>query len=701
MTRNTVVRRDSKGNAIPRTQKGLVLSPFNKRTKELRNQNETFDFYTWFIGMKVKNKSSWVYKNFEAHEDKVKCKFCECIYNYENFQPGTAGRHLKTHIRVEKNKKKFISNEKTNLLWKSLTCVFHKLPYSIVEGEYFRNLLQDCKDQESEVVPVHSHETISKKVIELAKSMKSKIKEEIMGIDYLSLCIDCWTSKSSMHFLGVTAHWIDSNSDIVSRMILCKHIIKTDNFANQSDILAEELKKMFDFYSIKDKIVCITTDQGSDITCAIKKLDLLDKWYKCFLHRLNLCYNHSFNTKDISGESVRVSSYVDVCSNYIVLKKLHKLITKSRISISISEEFKSKNINKIPSFSYTRWGGFIRSMTIYLNQLEKINSILKEHIDKRFLLTDDENQEINMLVEIFLPHIEYMIDIERESESTFPMSILAHHNIKKSFRIIPRINPKFVNTKKIVSSFKSNFYQYFDNELSDTERIIYFLDPLAKSNIFNYKEEEMKELIKEEIRKIDSMEELRRNNGFITSRLFSEISFMDESFVDDSSIEINDSQEFYSNTENDTDFNEDFSTRDDVISEIDNTIQSQNTIFFKIRQVPTLKNRPANSIYNIEKETITVDTLDIEINSYIENKKHNKLTAINFWKINSTTYPNLYKLVKKYLHCQPSSISIERCWSHATDIDSNKRGRLSEKSLQSQILLSSNSKLAKKCYFEE
>lgn len=677
------VSKSFRKKVIKRTERGYVLSPFNKSTKQLIQKGENVDFFSWFVSMKNNNKSSWVYKHFNAHENGVKCMYCDTFYDYEDFEIYTAGNHIKKHQKTD-NSSIIGGTSNTNANYKSLACVFEGLPFKIVEGYFFRKLLQDCRNQNKEIVPIHSAEYISKNVNSLSKKMKLYIKEELLNVDYVSLCIDCWISKYSMQFIGVTVHWINEKTEPTSRMILCKHLNREGNISEPaSNSIATILKNMIDNYMINKKIVCITTDQGKDIVSALKILGLQDKWYNCWFHRLNLCYSKSFNATQIenSTEGYQISN-----SSKKLIKKFQKLISKTRSSYTISESFKERNINKIPSFSFTKLGGFIESMVCYINDIEEIQTILKNKVKKDLLLSDKENMEINCIKSNLFDHLSYILNLEREEEVTITLSLVLEERIRNSFNKFKMINKlEFPIAFEILKDFEERFNYYFSNQLTNFQKIVYFLEPMSQDKLLNYNIVEVIDLIKSELEIIEKQEVFKFND------LIFDNNSMEDEIVEEDEIY---HSETSSNVSDNLSIDEDNFSTD---TEEKNKILKFNPKIYSKKTIPTIKDLCYNSLFDTQtdndKQTDILSTIDIEINNYLIEKKNTNMSAKEFWKARSFKYPKLYKLALKFLCSQPTSISIEHCWGNANIEE--KRGRLSDISLENQILLRSNKKLSK------
>ena len=57
--------------------------------------------------------------------------------------------------------------------------------------------------------------------------------------------------------------------------------------------LANELEAAFKEFEIHDKVTAVVTDNASNITSAVSRLDEVEDRQACFAHTLNLCVRHA------------------------------------------------------------------------------------------------------------------------------------------------------------------------------------------------------------------------------------------------------------------------------------------------------------------------------------------------------------------------------------------------------------------------
>ena len=122
----------------------------------------------------------------------------------------------------------------------------------------------------------------SKKLKLIFKEQKDKLRKIFRHINHIALTSDIWKSKSLEYFITLTAHFFDKNFNLRSLNIDFAKF----NGRHFSTSFKSYLMKQINEFSIQDKVVAITTDNGSDI----KRATTADfgTRFSCFAHNLSL-----------------------------------------------------------------------------------------------------------------------------------------------------------------------------------------------------------------------------------------------------------------------------------------------------------------------------------------------------------------------------------------------------------------------------
>ena len=102
--------------------------------------------------------------------------------------------------------------------WERLTkaIIVHEYPLSIVEHRYFREFIDGIQPLFKHI----SRNTIRKKVIGIYTAEKELLKNQLKGLNSrVAVTIDLWTSNQKRGYMTVTAHYVDSNWMLQSRLL--------------------------------------------------------------------------------------------------------------------------------------------------------------------------------------------------------------------------------------------------------------------------------------------------------------------------------------------------------------------------------------------------------------------------------------------------------------------------------------------------
>ncbi|CAG8747479.1 25956_t:CDS:2, partial [Racocetra persica] len=141
------------------------------------------------------------------------------------------------------------------------------LPFSTVESKALIALLHFL----NAALELPSRETIKSIVQNSFISMRSDVQALFGQIfSNISITLDIWTSRANMPFLGVIAHRINSNwnlKKILVNMCMLPH-------PHTGEDIKTKLESILATFNITTKIICATTDSGSNIISAIRLLNM-------------------------------------------------------------------------------------------------------------------------------------------------------------------------------------------------------------------------------------------------------------------------------------------------------------------------------------------------------------------------------------------------------------------------------------------
>ena len=113
-------------------------------------------------------------------------------------------------------------------------------------------------------------------------SEKDKLQVQLNTIPHIDLTTDIWNSNQTRSYCCVTAHYITESWDLKSA------VLETFEFttSHTAENISSELLRVATAWNIQEKVVCVVTDNASNIVAAINKTTW--RHLPCFAHSLNL-----------------------------------------------------------------------------------------------------------------------------------------------------------------------------------------------------------------------------------------------------------------------------------------------------------------------------------------------------------------------------------------------------------------------------
>ena len=169
--------------------------------------------------------------------------------------------------------------------------VTQNLPFLIVEAESFIELLKLCNPSVEKLL--FKADTLTEHVMKIYWEGKEKIKGIFVKILYLSkISLTCllWIYPNCKAILAITCHWTDQQWE---QRELLLDVIEMREAHTGVNIGVEVVKTLAD-YGIREKLFCITADNGSVNLCMAKEIS---KQIPSFAHSQHLlgCTGHVFN----------------------------------------------------------------------------------------------------------------------------------------------------------------------------------------------------------------------------------------------------------------------------------------------------------------------------------------------------------------------------------------------------------------------
>jgi len=252
-------------------------------------------------------------------------------------------RQLKLYGSTEGNN---LTDEVKNSIDESLIkmIVTDYQPLSLVENSGFLEYSKKLQP----LYKVPSRKTLTTKLLPNEyNKIVTILKKMLENVACLSITTDIWTSDNNIAYLTVTCHFIYDDR-LYSPVLATREMRESHTGVNIANLLSDILNT----WGIKDKIVTIVSDNGSNIKNAIN-VHLCKHHHPCVAHTLNLSINEAImSNKD----------FLDV------LKKCRTLVGHFKHSVFASEKLKELQtqmglpVLKVIQDVSTRWNSSVHML---------------------------------------------------------------------------------------------------------------------------------------------------------------------------------------------------------------------------------------------------------------------------------------------------------------------------------------------------
>ncbi|XP_061485693.1 uncharacterized protein LOC133386088 [Rhineura floridana] len=137
------------------------------------------------------------------------------------------------------------------------------LPLQTVDKPSFINLVRIGLPKDLTIICA---KTLRDRIEKRACHMRETLANRMGAVAYIATTADCWTNGKKSYF-GVTAHWI--NPTTLKREVgalACKRLKGCHTY----DVLSKALHDVHVQYRIHNKVMCTTTDNGSNFVKAFR-----------------------------------------------------------------------------------------------------------------------------------------------------------------------------------------------------------------------------------------------------------------------------------------------------------------------------------------------------------------------------------------------------------------------------------------------
>ncbi|XP_076864022.1 E3 SUMO-protein ligase ZBED1-like [Brachyhypopomus gauderio] len=232
-----------------------------------------------------------------------------------------------------------------------------------------------------------SRSTIMSKIHQLYDTEKKSKLDVVAGAQYIALTGDHWTSISNHNYLGVTAHYIDSEWKLTSFALSMR---KTDT-RHSADACADQFLSVAEAWQVQQKITTVSTDGARYMVAAAKRLPY--EHMPCIAHMLQRSITVCLADKGFCD----------------ALAKCRKIVGHFKHSPANTEELHQQQklagqqTEHLIQDVSTRWNSTLAMISRLLKNQEAIKATLSHQKHKLVMLTASEWDKLKKLETLLEP----------------------------------------------------------------------------------------------------------------------------------------------------------------------------------------------------------------------------------------------------------------------------------------------------------
>ncbi|GES96273.1 zinc finger BED domain-containing protein 1-like [Rhizophagus clarus] len=375
----------------------MILDDDNTNQQELDNEGNEDDEHQ-------SNRTPsdvWKYIDKVTDPENPKCKICNKRFSAKS-STTTLRNHIKkyhkhihrkanqTTLKFKSNITSFYDKEKNSEFVKLLIkwIVIDMLPFSLVDSIYFIEFIQKLNPK----FKCPGCTTLKNEVMFEFNSRRERIIDFVKNIPgRFSITTDIWSSIKNEAFIGVTIHFITNEWKLKHFTLEVLRITGS----HTGNAIYEILNKLLEDFDLKQKVISVTTDNGSNmiVACRLLKNDFdaqtpaLDFIHsRCICHILNLAVNAGLK-------------YIEN-----LIKKLRKIVKSIRRTQLYLEELERLAIAANHTFKHpildikTRWNSTFLMAERILTLKEDLSIIKSRHQPLQDIwLNEREWEKFNLL----------------------------------------------------------------------------------------------------------------------------------------------------------------------------------------------------------------------------------------------------------------------------------------------------------------
>lgn len=236
-------------------------------------------------------------------------------------------------------------------------------PFSTVESQTFRNMIHECEPRYKFPCRGTFTETV---IPRMFNSVSARIKGELVNAETTAWTTDSWTSRATQSYITVTAHFINSDMELCSRVLQTRQLPDSHTGEHVGNVLRQAQLEW------ACKVSVLTTDNAANMKIAAQTAGI-PIHIGCFAHTLNLASGRALEVKEVHQILAKMRSIVSF---------MHRSTTAAAL---LNQKQKMLQIpeNKLIIDVKTRWNSSYLMVERFLQQQVAILATLTDESIKK------------------------------------------------------------------------------------------------------------------------------------------------------------------------------------------------------------------------------------------------------------------------------------------------------------------------------
>lgn len=242
------------------------------------------------------------------------------------------------------------------------------MPFQIVEKKGFKALMEKVAPKYK--IP-HRKYFSEQQIPQMYLKLRAEVEQALSEAQHVAFTTDLWTSGTGHPYMSLTAHYISPSWEVKSaclETVFMPEDHTAENIRHSFESLLEE-------WGIEmGKVVCVTTDNGSNVKKAFTELPLT--WMSCFGHNLNLSIGKALK---IDRVDAAIRACRGVVQGFSHSWKRKRELTKKQAEMNLPQHSLIHDV-------VTRWGSTHAMVSRFVEQHNAVSATLMAERSTRHLV---------------------------------------------------------------------------------------------------------------------------------------------------------------------------------------------------------------------------------------------------------------------------------------------------------------------------